>query len=185
MGKFSLLGCLETKLHPSFWHLFSSQGSWMMEGHWGGNYRHLATMHAWKGLTTTTYFLHHSFICLLFVSTHPSLCVHVVCPSKSGGWKTLIYVRLWFSILIAKDEKTFHTAFIFKMFYLTWVGVTFLQKNYMIAHKIPHTHIHPTYILFFIFPLWLTVLCTFSLAICFYRMHLPSFPPSLSFLLHG
>lgn len=134
-------------------------------------------MHAWKGLTTTTYFLHHSFICLLFVSTHPSLCVHVVCLSKSGGWKTLIYVSLWFSILIAKDEKTFHTAFIFKMFYLTWVGVTFLQKNYMIAHKIPHTHIHPTYIFFFLFPLWLTVLCTFSLAICFYRMHFPPFLP--------
>lgn len=134
-GKCSLLGCLETKLHPSFWHLFSSHGS-RMDGRkrWIYHHNHFSR-HAWPERITATTTKLPPPLSVLSSSLSPPilLSVHVVCLSKSSGWKTQMCVRLCFLNIYThsnkKDERkeTFQkSSFIFMTFYLTWLGVTLL-----------------------------------------------------------
>lgn len=119
---------------------------------------------------------------------HPSfsLSVHLVCLSKSSGWKTLTCVRLCYLNIYTHGNKRWkkrnfpNSSFIFMMFYLTWrLGVMlFLQRNNKMAHKTFYENPNNTSYLFFLFFPWLAVLCTFSLEISFYRMRIWSFLPT-------
>lgn len=94
---------------------------------------------------------------------HPSfsLSVHLVCLSKSSGWKTLTCVRLCYLNIYTHGNKRWkkrnfpNSSFIFMMFYLTWrLGVMLFCKETIKWPTKPFTKIqtiHP--ICFFYFSL--------------------------------
>ena len=99
-GECSLLGCLETKLHPSFWNLSAYEDQGWMEGKGGTlsvhhhHHHNVPTLHDRTGLQPPPPPppLHLSPPLLL----HPSfsLSVHLVCLTQSSRWKTQTCVRL-------------------------------------------------------------------------------------------
>lgn len=93
VGECLLLGWLQTKLHPSFWHLSAHVDQGWKEKEERSQYTITPlTLHDRTGLQLPALPAPPSMSPLFSFSTHPPLSV--VCLTKSSGWRTLIYVRL-------------------------------------------------------------------------------------------